>query len=285
MPERRLHQPGPAEVERFESFAGIGRTFSFDLEPGLSINEAITRPLVAANMRAAALVIEGGAFAPFHYLMPALSTDNLHAAWYSDTFSPAGETRLERGNVTFGERDGAPFIHCHATWIEPDGRRCAGHILPHETIISQPIRTTVWGVEEIRMVSEPDAETAFTIFHPVPFKQPSSIATGPRTIIARVRPNEDIIDAVEAICRKHGFAGAHFRGGVGSLIGARYLDGTRVDDIATEVFITGGFISADSSATRLEITMVDTRGSITSGTLVRGDNPVCITFELCLEEA
>lgn len=81
------------------------------------------------------------------------------------------------------------------------------------------------------------------------------------------------------------FAGAHLRGGVGSLIGARYADGGRVEDIATEVFITGGFVSADSSATRVEITMVDTKGGITSGDLVRGNNPVCITFELCLEEA
>jgi predicted DNA-binding protein with PD1-like motif len=280
-----LPQPGPAAAERFESFLGTGRTFSFDLQPGLSINAAIAGPLAAANLRAAALVIEGGAFAPFHYLMPALSTDGSHAAWYSDTFSPMGETLMERGNVTFGERDGAPFIHCHATWIEPDGRRCAGHILPHETIVSRPIRATVWGVETVRMVSEPDAETAFTIFHPVPIIDSTATGSGPRTIMARVRPNEDIIGALEAICRKHGFAGAHLRGGVGSLIGARYADGARVDDIATEVFITGGFVSADASATRVEITMVDTKGGISRGNLLRADNPVCITFELCLEEA
>ncbi|MBA8879449.1 putative DNA-binding protein with PD1-like motif [Phyllobacterium myrsinacearum] len=285
MPDRRLQQPGPAAVERFESFLGTGRTFSFDLQPGLSINDAIAIPLAAANLRAAALVIEGGAFAPFHYLMPAPSADGLHAAWYSDTFSPAGETLMERGNVTFGERDGAPFIHCHATWIEPDGRRCAGHILPHETIVSQPIRATAWGVESVRMVSEPDTETAFTIFHPVPVADQPSAFAGPQTIIARVRPNEDITGALEAICRKHGFTGAHLRGGVGSLIGARYVDGSRVDDIATEVFITGGFVSADSSATCVEIVMVDTRGGISHGNLLRGDNPVCITFELCLEEA
>lgn len=259
--------------------------FTFDLQPGLSLNEAIAGPLAAANLRAASLVIDGGAFTPFHYLMPALSKDDLHAAWYSDTYSPAGETRLERGNVTFGERDGAPFIHCHATWVEPNGNRCAGHILPHETIVSRPISATVWGVETVRMVSEPDAETAFTIFHPVPLSAPLAAGDGPRTIIARVRPNEDITTAVEAICRKHGFAAAQMRGGVGSLIGARYTDGSRVDDIATEVFITGGLVSADSSRTRVEITMVDTRGGITRGDLVRGDNPVCITFELCLEEA
>lgn len=253
------------------------------LEPGLSINEAIALPLRAANICAAALTLSGGAFAPFHYLTPALSTDGYHAAWYSETFSPLGETQLQNGNVTFGERDGAPFIHCHAIWIEPGGKRCAGHILPHETIVSQPIQATAWGVETVRMISEPDEETAFTLFHPVP-TEAGIEAEGPRTVIARVRPNEDIIEALEVICRKHDLANATLRGGLGSLVGAQYTDGTKVDDIATEVFVTRGGISPDGSGAHIEIAMVDTQGNITEGSLLRGKNPVCITFELCLEE-
>lgn len=284
VPDRRLQQPGPAAAERFDSFEGIGRKFQFTLQPGLSLNEAVASQLGTANIRAAALVLEGGAFAPLHYLMPAHSTDGYHAAWYSETFSPAGEMLLQEGNVTFGERNGGPFIHCHAIWTEPAGRRCAGHILPHETIISQPIHATAWGVEGVRMVSEPDEETAFTLFHPVP-AQTTAGYRGPRTVIARVGPNEDITQTLEAICRKHGYAGAILHGGVGSLIGARYADGRTVDDIATEVFVTNGFVSADSTDTHLEIAMVDTMGNITSGSLLRRDNPVCITFELCLEEA
>lgn len=279
-----MQQPGTAAVERFESFEGIGRKFDFVLEPGLSLDAAIARQFSKANIKAAALVLEGGAFAPFHYLMPALSSDGYHAAWYSETFSPAGETRLLNGNATFGERDRTPFIHCHAIWIQHDGKRCAGHILPHETIISRPIRATAWGVEEVRMVSEPDEETAFTLFHPVPADALAG-SKGTRIVFARVGPNEDIIETLEAICRKHGFAGATLRGGVGSLIGARYADGATVNDIATEVFVTQGFASAHSTGTHVEIAMVDTKGNITDGSLVRGENPVCITFELCLEEA
>ncbi|CAN7729792.1 DNA-binding protein [Phyllobacterium sp. LjRoot231] len=285
MSERFLRQPGLARSERFESFEGVRRRFEFTLEPGLSINEAIARPLRAAGITAASLVLDGGTFAPFHYLMPALSTDGHHAAWYSDVFSPAGETQLENGNVTFGERDDAPFIHCHAIWTERDGKRGAGHVLPHETIISQPIRATAWGVEEVRMVSEPDEETAFTLFHPVASEKTITVNNGPRIVIARVGPNEDIVGALEAICRKHDFAAATLRGGVGSLIGARYADGSKVDDIATEVFVKQGFVSRQSTGTHVDIIMVDTRGNITRGQLLRGENPVCITFELCLEEA
>ncbi|MHC1551770.1 PCC domain-containing protein [Phyllobacterium sp. K27] len=282
MSKRSLIQPGPIATQRFESFESEGRKFEFILTPGISINEAIARPLLAQNFRAAALTIEGGTFAPLHYLMPALSTDGVHAAWYSDHYSPAGETQLERGNVTFGERDGAAFIHCHAIWNEVDGSRNAGHILPHETIVSKPIRATAWGVDTIAMVSEPDAETGFTLFHPV--QRSARNARGSRMVFARVAPNEDIIETLEAICRKHGIENAAVRGSIGSLIGAHYIDGSTVDDIATEVFVLHGVVSSDSNATRVEIAMVDTNGAITRGFLARGENPVCITFELCLEE-
>ncbi len=252
--ERFLRQPGLARSERFESFESVSHRFEFTLAPGLSINEAIARPLRASGIKAASLVLEGGAFAPLHYLMPALSTDGHHAAWYSDVFSPAGETRFENGNVSFGERDGEPFIHCHAVWIEQDGQFRAGHVLPHETIISHPIHAIAWGVKEVRMVSEPDEETAFTLFHPVPSEKTITVNNGSRTVIARVCPNEDIISALEAICRKHGFAAATLRGGIGSLIGARYADGSKVEDIATEVFVTQGFVSSQSTGTHVDIT-------------------------------
>ena len=282
--DRCLIQPGPVAAQRFESFEGKGRKLEFTLAPGLSINDAIARPLLAENIRAAALAIEDGSFAPLHYLMPALSTDGVHAAWYSGQYSPMDETELERGNVTFGERDGAPFIHCHAIWNEADGSRNAGHILPHETIVSQPIRATAWAVDSIAMVSEPDEETGFTLFHPVPLNELKTDQQGPRMVFARIAPNEDIIESLEAICRKHGIEHALVRGSVGSLIGARYLGGSIVDDIATEVFVLEGIVSEGAAATRLEIAMVDTHGTITRGFLERGDNPVCITFELCLEE-
>lgn len=39
-----------------------------------------------------------------------------------------------------------------------------------------------------------------------------------RLVIARLKPNEDIIDSAEALCREHGIHLAVVRGGLGSLI-------------------------------------------------------------------
>src|SRR5262245_18067945 len=116
--------------------------------------------------------------------------------------------------------------------------RSAGHVLPDRSMVSTLVRATAWIASGVRMVSEAEAETGFTLFHPVAEPQTGKRA-GFRTVMARVRPNIDITEAVEAICLKHGFANAILRGSIGSLIGARYADGaSSVDDIATEVLVT-----------------------------------------------
>ena len=59
--------------------------------------------------------MRGGALGPFAYVMPALSKTGANAAFYSDTFRPKDVTQLKFAAMTLGERDGAPFFHCHDT--------------------------------------------------------------------------------------------------------------------------------------------------------------------------
>ena len=282
---RRIAQPGPAPQERIESAVGRLQVLDFTLEPGLTLNAAITGPLVTAGLGAAQVELSGGAFGPFTYVMPAASSDAAHAAWYSAPFTPAGETRLDRGNVTFGRKEGAPFIHCHAFWTEPDGSRHGGHVMPHETVVAAPIRARAYGAAEVETTADFDPETNFPLFTPHARIAPAE--GGPRVAFARIRPNVDIDEAVEALCRRHGFTGGRLRGGVGSLIGARFTDAPAVDDYATEVFVTSGLVAPDASGTptaQIHIALVSLAGTMAEGRLVRGDNPVLITFELAVEE-
>lgn len=281
---RRLEQPGPAGPERLVSAVGRLKVLDFTLAPGLTLNAAVSAPLLAAGFASAQVEISGGALSPFAYVMPADAPDARHVAWYSTTFSPPGETRLERGAVTFGRREGAPFIHCHATWIEPDGKRFGGHILPHEAVVATPIRARAYGCAEVEMTAEFDPETNFTLFTPRVLSAP---AEGPRIAIARACPNLDLFAAVEAMCRRHGFAAGRLRGGVGSLIGARFTDAPAVEDYATEVFIRDGRVEPDGAgglAATLEVALVGLTGVLAEGTLTRGDNPVLVTFELAVED-
>ncbi|MFG1344638.1 DUF296 domain-containing protein [Xanthobacter autotrophicus DSM 431] len=283
---RRIQQPGPEAPDRIESAVGRLQVLDFTLEPGLTLNSAITAPLVAAGFRAAQVELSGGALGPFTYVMPAAATDDQHAAWYSAAFTPAGETRFERGCATFGRKDGAPFIHCHSFWTEADGRRNGGHIMPHETVVAAPIQARAYGAAEVETTADFDPETNFTIFHPHALQTPQG--AGPRIAFARARPNIDLFQAVEEICRRHGFTAGRLRGGVGSIIGARFADGTRVDDYATEVFITSGTITPDVTGkliADISLALVGLTGTMAQSQLTRGDNPVLITFELAVEEA
>src|SRR5271166_172156 len=154
----------------------------------------------------------------------------------------AGGAAVTVANATFGWRDGAPFVHCHGAWTEADGARKGGHMLPLETVVAGETSVTAWATADVAIAVAPDAETNFPLFRPEP------IADGPREgdmIVARVRPNEEIGAALSALCRRHGRRRARVRGSLGSLVGARFDDGRRVDDIATEVMVLQGDIAPD----------------------------------------
>ncbi len=277
---RRLRQPGPAPTERIESIAGHGRVLEFTLEPGLSLNDALTRPLIAAGASSGTLVFADAVLAPFSYMLPGPSTDATHAAFFSVPHSP-GEVRVQIANATVGRRDGAPFVHCHAAWVEPGGVRRGGHILPCETIVSTGAPVRAWALADIVITAEPDPETNFPLFRPI---STGATSSGTPMVAARIRPNEEIGAALKVLCRRHGFANAVVQGGVGSLVGARFADGRTVADYATEVLVRRGSTSADGDA-MLEMLVVDMQGTVHEGVLQPGENPVCITFELVIETA
>ena len=275
---RALRQPGPVAPERIESFLTRGQRLDFVLEAGLSLNEALTRPLIADGMTCATLCFGAVRLDPFAYVTPHPSPDAAHVAYFSPTRRPERGAMVEVANATFGWREGAPFVHCHGAWTEADGARRGGHMLPLETIVAGNAAVTAWGSADVTIMVEPDVETNFPLFRPLPR---GGVAAGQGMVVARVRPNQDILVALEEICRRHGLTSATVRGSLGSLIGARFADGGRVEDIATEVMVLQGGVGPDGA--RLEMLVVDMQGEVHRGWLTRGENPVCITFELVLE--
>jgi predicted DNA-binding protein with PD1-like motif len=274
---RSLRQPGPIHPSRVDVFRGDVELLHFTLTPGATLNEAITAPLVKAGFQCGTVTFGAVAVDPFRYVIPALPDDDSHVAYFSTPRAPVGISRIEHANATFGWAVGKPFTHCHATWIEPDGNRRGGHILPLETIVVGAAEATAWGFRTIRIDAKPDLETNFTLFQP---SGPTS-ASG-RGLVIRVKPNEDILTALETIARTHGIRDAVVRGSLGSLIGAHFIHGCQVQDHATEVLVREGHIRDGKAA--LDLIVVDMSGRLHEGWLRRGENPVCITFELVLED-
>ena len=281
---RQIAQPGPATPDRIQWVEARGRAFTFTVERGLPLLEAVRHGFAAEGLSGGTLSIGRGALGPLAYVMPALPKTAEHAAFYSDTFRPAGITRLDMATMTFGRRDGAPFFHCHGFWREADGRRGGGHVLPEEAIVAEPFEVEAFGLDGAIFEAAHDPETNFKLFGPV-----ASDATRPagtrRAFALRLRPNQDFATAIEDFCRARGIARARIRGGVGSIIGARFADGRIVEPFATEMAIRSGSIVSNGGApeAELDVALVDHSGGLSDGKLLRGENPILMTMELVLE--
>ncbi len=167
-PNRRVLQPGPAPAERVQWVAGHASPLEFTLEPGLNFIEAIRRPLAEAGGVSAVLTLEGGAFGPFTYVIPAPAPTPEHAAFYSAFHRPPGhQPHRER------RRDLRPAGRCRLPALpwrlgrrrrRPAGRSCH----PGSDHRRRTDPGAAWMLDGMAFEAMPDPETNFTLFGPVP---------------------------------------------------------------------------------------------------------------------
>ena len=287
---RSIVHPGPPEPQRLFAVPTRVRPIQTTSSCGLSLLEALTEVVDTFQVKSGAFRLNGGSFTTFSYVMPALSKTSEHAVYFSDTYAVDGEIELEAASVTFGQRNGKPWLHCHAVWIEPSGRRHCGHLLPDQVIVSQPINIKGVGLVDAAFVVTPDAETHFSLF------VPTAILADPaldfhfaddkhQAYAIRLAPNQDISLALEQFCQSRGIKNAEIHGGVGSTVGAVFRDGRVVEPFVTELLIRSGWIhtpTKDQPCAQIDIAMVDYQGGISEGRLTAGENPVLVTAELVL---
>lgn len=283
---RTIKQPGPAFPERIVAVEGRGRPITLTLEAGRLLVDTLADGFKAQGFAGGTVDMAGVVLSPFAYVMPALSKTGENAAFYSDIFRPAHPVTIGQGQMSLGRRDGKPFFHCHALWQESDGQTHGGHLMPDETCVAQTITVQAYGVDGAIFEANPDPETNFKLFGPVSEPDHGSGAVQ-RCFAIRLRPNQDFHAALEGFCREHAITEARIYGGVGSTIEARFDDGRATRNFATEVFINHGLVTPDASGAlvaQLDVGLVDYQGQTASGVLLRGDNPVLMTFELVLAQ-
>lgn len=116
-----------------------------------------------------------------------------------------------------------------------------------------------------------------------------------RLVVARLKPNQDLTESIEALCAEHGIARAIVRGAVGSLIDARLShragDGWReqvVNGPGVEILNVFGEVDTRSpgegDVPTLHGMVADTQGRMFAGRFVRGGNLSFITIEVTLQE-
>ena len=125
-----------------------------------------------------------------------------------------------------------------------------------------------------------------------------------RTLVVRLKPNEDVVESLERLCREYGIARAVVRSAVGSLV-----DGClQVNDVSPTVAVPGpggeivglfGEIDAHEApalefegagSTRVQrrsplmAVLSGIESQVFAGRLVRGENLTFITVECVLQE-
>lgn len=268
----RMIHPGPRADPRVQ----VARTrlvpLSGTLQASETVMAGIARIFGDAGCRGGVAFLSGLTCDPMRYVLPALSTDGLHAAWYSETFAPHGPCKIIRATASVGEKAGAPFLHCHGIWQTPQGT-AMGHLLPLDSVVAEDCRIDGIGALDAWFESLHDAETEFTLF------QIAGGGDGPG-LMARIAPGEDVVTAIEALCAAHGINDARIHG-VGSIDHISFADGSSVDCLATELRFDGAHVAAGRASLPIDVVDIDAR--IHAGTLTRGNNPVGVTLEILIE--
>lgn len=264
--------PGPRASERAQARPARLRPIRGVLPAGISVMQAVGDLFAGHGCKGGVLSLTGLACAPMRYVLPALSSDGAHAAWYSDTHAPDGEWTLTSASASVGWREGAPFLHCHGIWSD-GGTTAMGHLLPHDSIIARDCPVSGLGAVGTWFESLPDAETAFTLFTPMGGED------GP-ALFARILPGEDVVTSIEALALHHGVHNARLHG-VGSIDHVHFAEGHRMNCLATELRLADARLTDGRANVPIEV--VDIAGAIARGTLERGMNPVGVTLELIIE--
>jgi len=267
---RKITHPGPLAPTRADIVPCQAVPVCLTLRAGQTLTRAITDGLAQAGFKGGYLRLDGAVLSPMGYVTPAPAPGDGHAAWYSQTYTqPLAQIR--HGGAHLGVRDGAAFVHCHALWQD----QAMGHVLCDDSVISQDMTVSGWGLQGAGLVAQPDAETLFTLFRPEITRAPTAV----NALLITLRPNQDICRALLDIAKDHQIARARIEG-IGSLVGTVFANAASLESYATELLLIEGDLHGGK--TRLTAASVGFDGASQQGDLGIGENAVCVTAELLM---
>lgn len=275
-----IEQPGPAGAAYTSAFTRLVE-LDFELPAGVVLHDALAQEIKARGLTGAYIRIADAGMSELAYVFPALSPDDDHVAWYSETVKPPMPGRVENAGIICGSLSDKPHYHCHGLWSDAKGKTAMGHLLPEVSVLSAPTRVVGFGFRDARFNRVYDPQTGFDLFVP---EQLADTPADAQAILLRITPNIEINQPLIEVCQKAGWTRASVHG-VGSLIGAKFDDGRIMNSFATEVLVTKGTVDLTGAEPRvdLQISLVGLDGKFMHGALAATGNPVLITFELILK--
>ncbi len=157
---RTLIHPGAFNPIRIQSkHAHRGNHIRLSLQPGLSLYDALVKPLAEIGVKHASTTILGGFFEALDYCVAPPDPSGRAIVAYTDPIH-AGWAYMVFGNATIGKNQrGSPIVHCHAAIHTEDGSTKGGHILTDTSIVGPtpiPVLVTALHGFELRVAYDPE---------------------------------------------------------------------------------------------------------------------------------
>ena len=165
---RMMLHPGPFNPVRIQSrHAASCRHVRLTLVSGLSLFDAIVKPLIEIGIKSASFTILGGYFDQIEYCVAAPDPSHQAMIAYSKPIQ-AGPAYMIFGNATMGKNQhGKPIVHCHAAIRTQDGIVKGGHIITDTCIVgSIPISVLVTSLDGFELRVTYDPETNIPLLQP-----------------------------------------------------------------------------------------------------------------------
>ena len=166
---RLIEHPGPVDAPRsLIEWDEAGPSYRLTLAPG---EDFITGLVRAVDAPGAGVVLLGGCIARLSFMTgrpvgPEEAQGRV--AMHSGPHEIACPARIVGGQAILGrDAEGEPLVHCHALFVDAEGRAIGGHLL-RGTCIAGPggIRLQVTALDDACFRTARCNETGFDIFHP-----------------------------------------------------------------------------------------------------------------------
>lgn len=165
---RTLVHPGPFNPTRIQSrHCARSQHFRLTLHPGLSLFDALVKPLTSVGVENASITILGGYFDNLDYCVAGPDPSRNALVAYTQPIH-AGRAYMIFGNATLGKSaNGQPIVHCHAALRTQSGEVKGGHILTQScTVGRQAIAALVTSLEGFELRVTFDPETNISLLQP-----------------------------------------------------------------------------------------------------------------------
>ncbi|MEN0001007.1 MAG: DUF296 domain-containing protein [Pseudomonadota bacterium] len=273
--------PGPVHPDRIVWARGALRHVEGKKPaPGTSLRDAVAT-LVAQTGQTSGTGRFVGSFSRFRFTTGGPARDG-RAANYTfirDVNEQSGPVDVR---FTVGlNSDGECHVHAHGQFLTvlPDGEE-GGHLFPEDCIIEDFDRLNISLVDGLLLRQNQDLETLHSVF---------DIEAGGTTgdgLFVRVRPNEDMVDALSHLLLERDAQAARSINSIGSLNEPVFVSADGVERPANSIGME--IISMDVTWDRqaedciIACSAVDEAGHVHKGKLVPGLAPVCVTGEILL---